>query len=98
MSDIFSRNLLEPKPETRSHREIAEHKGALAGLRHAERMNKRIADGASILYCPWQDARAIAKQGLKKFPRLTDKIAYESCFMATFRENFVLGDGTGETK
>lgn len=72
---------------------VAEDMGAMAGLRHAEVINARIAGGASILYCPWQTAREEAKVGVRKFVKLADKIAYESCFMATFRSNFVLGDG-----
>lgn len=67
--------------------------GAMAGLRHAEMLNARIADGASILYDPWQDALAKSKDGVRKFVKLADKIAYQHCFMATFRENFLLGDG-----
>ena len=72
---------------------MAEDMGAMAGLRHAEAMNAKIAGGASILYDPWQDAREHAKEGVRKFVALKDKIAYESCFMATFRDNFTLGDG-----
>jgi hypothetical protein len=79
------------KPPTGSR--TAEHFGAMAGLRHAELINARIAQGASILYDPWQAALAKAKIGMRKFVKLADKIAYEHCFMATFRENFVLGDG-----
>lgn len=72
---------------------VSEDMGAMAGLRHAELMNAKIANGGSILYDPWQDARCRAKEGLRAFVRLADKIAYEHCFMATFRDNFVLRDG-----
>jgi hypothetical protein len=69
----------------------AENMGAMAGLRHAELMNGKIAGGSSILYDPWRDALRVAKDGVRKFVALKDKIAYEHCFMATFRENFTLG-------
>lgn len=72
---------------------LAEDMGAMAGLHHAEVMNSKITNGASILYDPWQDALRVAKDGVRKFTALKDKIAYEHCFMATFRENFTLGDG-----
>jgi len=72
---------------------MAEDMGAMAGLRHAEVMNAKIAAGDSILYDPWQDALKQAKEGVRKFTILKDKIAYEHCFMATFRDNFTLGDG-----
>jgi hypothetical protein len=67
-----------------------EHKGAVAGLRFAEKLNIKIADGASILFDPWQAALAESKVGVRKLDRLADKIAYGHCFMATFRENFVI--------
>lgn len=72
---------------------LAENMGAMAGLRHAEKINARIAGGASILYDPRQAALAHAKIGVRKFVILKDKISYEHCFMATFRENFTLGAG-----
>ncbi len=72
---------------------VAEDMGAMAGLRHAEVMNAKIAGEASILYDPWRDALRVAKDGVRKFVALKDKIAYEHCFMATFRENFTLGGG-----
>ncbi len=72
---------------------LAEDMGAMAGLRHAHLINARIAGGASILYDPWQAAGEEAKIGVRKFVTLKDKIAYEHCFMATFRENFTLGSG-----
>jgi len=81
--------ITKPLPKAK----MAEDMGAMAGLRHAELINARIAGGASILYDPWQAARDEAKIGVRKFTRLADKIAYEHCFMATFRENFTLGDG-----
>ncbi len=81
--------ITKPLPKAK----LAEDMGAMAGLRHAEVLNQRIADGASILYDPWQAARENAKEGVRKFVALKDKIAYEHCFMATFRENFTLGDG-----
>ncbi len=68
----------------------AENKGAIAGLRFAEKINAKIADGASILYDPWQAALAQAKIGVRRLEKLSDKIAYEHCFMATFRDNFVI--------
>ena len=71
-------------------REMAERSGAVAGLRFAEKMNARIAEGASILYDPWQEALAESKGGVRKLVKLADKIAYGHCFMATFRENFVI--------
>lgn len=79
-----------------SKADLAEDMGAMAGLRHAELLNAKIAAGGSILYDPWQDARRIAKEGVRKFVKLKDKIAYEHCFMATFRDNFTLGDGTAD--
>jgi hypothetical protein len=81
--------ITKPLPKAK----MAEDMGAMAGLRHAEVMNAKIAHGASILYDPWQDALRIAKDGVRKFVALKDKVAYEHCFMATFRENFTLGAG-----
>ena len=81
--------ITKPLPKAK----VAEDMGAMAGLRYAETLNQRILDGASILYDPWQAARENAKDGLRKFVMLKDKIAYEHCYMATFRENFVLGGG-----
>jgi hypothetical protein len=82
---------MNTKPLPRA--KTAENMGAMAGLRHAELMNQRIENGASILYDPWQAAREESKKGVRKFIRLADKIAYEHCFMATFRDNFALGKG-----
>ena len=81
--------ITKPQPKAK----VAEDMGAIAGLRHAEMMNLKIANGASILYDPWHDALRVAKEGVRKFVALKDKIAYEHCFMATFRDNFTLGDG-----
>ncbi len=69
---------------------VAENFGAMAGLRFAEKLNTRIADGASILYDPWSAALAESKHGVRKFVKFADKIAYGHCFMATFRDNFVI--------
>ena len=74
------------KPPTSARQ--AETKGAQAGMRFANKLNLRIADGASILFDPWRDALTEAKIGVRKLDRLADKIAFEHCFMATFRENF----------
>lgn len=81
--------MTKPLPKAK----LAENMGAMAGLRHAQVMNAKIGDGASILYDPWQDALRVAKDGVRKFTALKDKIAYEHCFIATFRSNFTLGDG-----
>jgi len=81
--------ITKPLPKAK----MAEDMGAMAGLRHADVMNAKIAAGQSILYDPWRDALSVAKEGVRKFVALKDKIAYEHCFMATFRDNFTLGDG-----
>ena len=86
----FNERARRERTQTAGGSRTAEDMGAMAGLRHADALNSKIAAGASILYDPWQDALAASKDGVRKFVKLADKIAYGHCFMATFRENFVI--------
>lgn len=88
---MLSANLIHERQEVTCR--AAEANGARAGLRYAEQLNAKLVDGASMLYDPWQAALAESKIGVRKLQSLQNKIAYEHCFMATFRENFVLGSG-----
>lgn len=69
-----------------------ETKGAKAGLAFARQLNAKIEAGASILFDPWQAALAQCKVGVRQQGTLAAKIAYEHCFMATFRENFTIAE------